>query len=289
MNLSQEINNLNFFLITVNFHPTDMEAFDYFYKTIFLPNFVYKCQLYCGTIEFDNTLNRHLHFVLGCTKDIFQEADKLRTKLNAEKIKKVLKIKNTEFEEVGIQVDGLNKPKRNKPDPHFIKSVEVMKSIGYCLKENNQNHLTNLKTDDLESCYQSYIFSCKKSIGMLDNDLEYKLLTIGSLLSYMYDSYKKSEMDITDIPMLEAFMIQHHKLSFIKITDKQKTQALKELELHVTENPNEYKKYKTDTEQYISQSKDIEKEYDGYLNPQAEMIKEIVYLRNKVESLENKI
>lgn len=289
MNLPQEINKLNFFLITINFHPTDIEAFDFFYKTIFLPNFAFKCQIYCGTIEYDNTLNRHLHFVLGCTKDIFQEADKLRTKLNGEKIKKILKIKNTEFEEIGIKVDGLNKPKKDKPNPHFIKSVEVMKSIGYCLKEDNKNYITNLSQEDLETCYQSYIFSCKKHIGMLDNNLEYKLLSTGNLLSYMYDSYKKSKMDIADIPMLEAYMIQHHKLSFIKITDKQKTQALKELELHITENPREYQKYKTDTEQYLSQSKDIEAEYEGYINPQAQMIKEILYLRNKVEVLENKI
>ena len=44
-NLPQELNKLNFSLITIRFHPTDMESFDFFYKSIFLPNFVFKCPI----------------------------------------------------------------------------------------------------------------------------------------------------------------------------------------------------------------------------------------------------
>lgn len=286
MDLPQKINELNFSLITINFHPTDMEAFDFFINTIFYPNFVYKSSLYCGTIEFDKTLNRHLHFVIGYTNNEFKDNDRLKRSLNSVKIKKALKIKNTEYEGIGIDVKQLNKP--DGEIENFIKSVEVMKSIGYCLKENNKNYVTNISQKDLEASFQAYIFTCKKQVGMLDNNIEYKLLSPGNLLSYMYDSYKKSGMDISDISMLETYMIQHHKLSFIKISEKQKTQALKELELHVTTNPDEYRKYKTQTEEYLDQSLDIEAEYDGYINPKSEMIKEIIYLRKKIKELNEK-
>lgn len=290
MNLPQKINDLNFSLITINFHPTDMEAFDFFVNTIFKPNFVFKCPLYCGTLEYDETLNRHLHFVLGYTKNDIKDNFDLRRQLNGTKIKNILKIKNTEFDAVGINCKSLNKPSEEdlKENPNFIKSVEVMKSIGYCLKEDNKNYLTNISQEDLEACYQAYIFSCKKHIGMLENELEYKLLSVGNLLSYMFDSFKKSGMDKTDLPLLETYMIQHHKLSFLKITDKQKTQALKELELHITENPNEYRKYKTETAEFLEKYSAVEEEYDSYVCPKKEMIKEIIYLRKKIQELNEK-
>lgn len=290
MNLPQKINELNFSLITINFHPTDMEAFDFFVNTIFKPNFVFKSPLYCGTLEYDKTLNRHLHFVLGYTNNDFKDNTALRVKLNGTKIKNILKIKNTEFESVGINCKSLNKPSEEeaKENPNFIKSVEVMKSIGYCLKEDNKNYLTNLSQEDLEASFQAYIFSCKKHIGMLENNLEYKILSVGNLLSYMFDSYKKSGMDISELPYLETYMIQHHKLSFIKINEKQKTQALKELQLHLTENKNEYKKFKTIMDNTFYKYDNIEEEYESYINPKLEMIKEISFLRNKIEELTQK-
>lgn len=288
--LPEQLNQLNFSLITIRFHPTDMKAFDFFYNTIFLSNYVYKCQVYCGTIEYDKTLDRHLHFVLGYTRNEWSDNDRLRRDLNGMKNYKVLKIKNTEFESCGINCKTLNKYSPDKDEPedkllkdNFIKSVAVMKSIGYCLKEDNKNYITNVSKKDLEKSYQAYIFSCKKHIGLLDNDLEYKILTVGNLLSYMYDSFKKSDMDLDDLPMLEAYMIQHHKLCFLKITDKQKTQALKELELHITKNPHEYKKYKTTTEEFIEQSMSVEEEFECFENSKQCMIKEIIYLRNKLK------
>lgn len=294
-NLPQELNKLNFSLITIRFHPTDMESFDFFYKSIFLPNFVFKCPIYCGTIEYDKTLDRHLHFVLGYTRNEWTENDKLRTKLNSMKNYKVLNIKNTEFEGKGINCKTLNKytpdtDENNEEEnkKNFLKSVAVLKSIGYCLKEDNKNYITNLSDKDLETAYQSYIFTCKKPIGTLKHIDEHKILSIGNVRSYMYDTFMEDNFDIGDLPLLESYMIQHKNVSFVKISKQQKSQVLKELELKVTNDKMLYKNFKTDTEEFLDQSLDIEAEYDGYINPKSEMIKEIIYLRKKLQLQEKK-
>lgn len=89
----------------------------------------------------------------------------------------------------------------------------------------------------------------KKPIAPLTNNWEHKQLCSGNLLNHFYNTH----IEHPEIPIhqLEYFMIQHKKLSFVKISEKQKTQCLKELNLIISKDANYWQKYDNDEKTLI--------------------------------------
>ncbi len=276
MNLDDNLSKLKFAFITINYHPTDIESFNIYLTTIFLP-YIKQSEIYNLSTEYDDTAQRHLHCVLGYTNDFATSLDKIRQYLSGKKrLAPLHKIYNTN--ENAFQFDYISK------DDTF----DVYKTIGYCFKSAPENYYSNMSQSDIDACYKAYLYSESKPIAPINHNIEHKQISKGNLLAYLYDSYKKSDLEPYELPVLEAYMIQYHKLSFINISDKQKIQGLKELKLRISENPTAYQDYKTDGFEnlYSENPDDIEEEFNQYFNPKQEMIKQILYLRNKVQYLE---
>lgn len=275
MNLSTNLSKLKFAFITINYHPTDIDSFNVFFNSIFLP-YIKGAEIYNCSTEFDGTAQRHLHCVLGYTSKFAPSIDRIRQRLSGKKIlAKLDKIYNTK-DENAFKFDYLDNSD----------TFEIYKTIGYCFKSGAEYIYTNMIKEDVDATYKAYLYSESKPIAPINHNIEHKQLSKGNLLSYMYDSYVKGDFTVSDIPVLESYMIQHCKLSFVNISQNQKCQALRELNLRLSENKNEYVKYKTDGYENIDDIKDIEDHYFQYINPRAEMAKEILYLRRKVVELE---
>lgn len=275
MNLSDNLSKLKFAFITINYHPTDIDSFNVFFNSIFLP-YIKGAEIYCCSTEYDGTAQRHLHCVLGYTSKFAPSVDRIKQRLSGKKIlAKLDKIYNTK-DENAFEFEPIAKED----------TFEIYKTTGYCMKCSPEHLYTNMLKEDQDACYKAYLYSESKPIAPINHQIEHKQVSKGNLLSYMYDSYVKGDFTPSEIPVLESYMIQHCKLSFVNISQNQKCQALRELSLRLSENKNEYVKYKTDGYENIDDIKDIENYYIQYINPRSEMAKEILYLRRKIVELE---
>lgn len=233
-------NKHNFCLITINFHPSDMDSFNTFLNSIFLP-YVIEAPLYALTTEFNESLSRHLHCVVGYDKNFARDIDKIKTKLNGKKIKKILsKVYNTD--ECGFDIKPLQDNTSSDDEDKDTKFGHVYTTIGYCIKQGTRYLQTNIKDEKvLEQCRIAYIDKVKKPIVQLENNYEHKQLSKGNILNYIYDaSIKHPNIPIVQ---LENYTIKHMKYSYISISSQQKKQAFKELNIIRSEDDKIHDKY----------------------------------------------
>jgi len=238
----------NFALITINFHPTDMDAFNHFLNSYFLP-YVIDAPLYVLTTEFNKTLSRHLHCVVGYDKNFARDINTIQKKLNGKKVKKILKnIYNTD--EVAFDIKPLQDNTKTQDKDRDTKFGHVYTTIGYTIKQGTNYLQTNLQDQEvLEQCRLSYIDKMKTPFVQLENNYEHKQLSKGNILNYLYDaSIKHPEIPIVQ---LENYTIQHLRYSYISISSYQKTQALKELNIARSKDPKLYEKYENEEKNVI--------------------------------------
>jgi REP element-mobilizing transposase RayT len=197
--LDQSHDKYNWSLITINFHPTDTDCFENFLETVYKP-YIKNFPLYINTIEYPDTPNQHLHTVIARPKTL--DNAKVLQKLTGKRFTKNLKLNNTNI--------------KNAIDCQTLSTVsDIYQSIGYCVKQREKILFTNIPDEDLEVCYKSYIYASKDVICKVDHALEYKSVSKGDLLLYLYDAAKKFP-DIP-IPELPAYMVAKLNFSFIPV------------------------------------------------------------------------
>lgn len=211
----------NWSLITINFHPTDMDGFQYFLETIYKP-YIKEFPVYINTIEYPDTPQQHLHTVIA--RDKSKDNAKILQKITGKRFTKDLKLNNTEKDKA-IQCDALSTV------------ADIYNSIGYCVKQREKILFHNIPEDDLEMCYKSWLYASKDVICKVDNVLEYKNVSKGDLLMYLYDTAKK----YPDIPVSElpAYMVAKLNFSFISVKSLLNYSLL---ELRLKLNPETYQK-----------------------------------------------
>lgn len=273
----------NFALITINFHPTDMDAFNHFLNSYFLP-YIIDAPLYVLTTEYDQTLSRHLHCVIGYDKNFARDIEKIKVKLNAKKVKKILKnIYNTD--EVAFDVKPLQDNTKTQDKDRDTKFGHVYTTIGYTIKQGTNNLQTNIQDQEvLEQCRLSYIDKMKKPIIQLENNYEHKQLSKGNILNYLYDaSIKHPEIPIVQ---LENYTIQHMKYSYISISQYQKTQALKELNIVRSKDSKIYEKYENEEKNLILPlQKNSKNKYEN--DSHYSLVEQCIIKDEKINQLEN--
>ena len=177
----QKIQNLNYAMITINYHPTDMDDYKLFFNTILLP-YAMTASIYFITTEYKDTQNEHCHIILSYGEnESIRDFDKIKRKLKSKKVtQNLLKLTNTKLEHA-IKVDKVNSTVFDK-----------YKSIGYLLKHGSENLISNVKDQKiLDMVYQSYITAMKKPIVQVEHQLQYKTIGKGELLLHMYDEHMK--------------------------------------------------------------------------------------------------
>ena len=207
-------------LITVRFHPLDMETYQLFFNTILLP-FALSADYYFINIEHKCSLEEHCHIVISYGADeTIRDLDKIKQKLKSKKIENFMKtLSNTKLDDKSIDV----KPIENT-------QMDKYRSIGYLLKQGQQYWISNTKEQlILDMVYNAYITLIKEPIHKVDHKIEYKNVNESELLLYYYDHHKKN----IDIPldMLDQHMVANTKLSTWRIGRKRKEEAIEELKL----------------------------------------------------------
>lgn len=294
----EKIKDLNFGLITINFHPSDMDQFNNFLTTYFLP-YIIEAPLYALTTEFNTSLSRHLHCVVGYDKKFARDIYTIKNKLNAKKVKlNLIKIYNTDecaFDVKTIQDD--TKDEKVELEKRDTKWGHIFTSIGYCVKQGTGYLQTNIKdTELLEQSRLSYINKMKKPIVSLDNNYEHKQLSKGNILNHLYDaSIKHPEIPIIQ---LENYTIKHMKYSYANVTQYTKRQVLKELYIIRSNDQKIYEKYGNDDFSLIyPHKKSLSKSYEEYSYPALveqcvkleETISKFQEMFEKVSKINNKL
>jgi len=198
--LDENYEKYNWSLITINFHPTDTDAFEYFLNTTYKP-YVKQFPIYINALEYPNTLYQHLHTVIARPKTL--DNAKLRQKLSGKRFLKDLKLYNTK------DINALD-----------VKSLDtfadVCQSIGYCNKQRTTILFhSDIPQTDIDICYKAWLYSSKDVIHKVKHVLEYKNVSKGDLLLYLYDYH----IEHPEIPlcMLESHLIANTKLSLAQI------------------------------------------------------------------------
>lgn len=220
-------------LITIRFHISDLETFDYFVTHTFLP-YAKENEYYHSGIEFPETSERHLHCVIKNTtvRDNEKVQKKIKTMIHTHKNK----IYNTLTD--------------NALDVKYLKTYkDISRSIGYICKQSATDIQTNIPQYEIDAGLVAYYQDAKIPFAVVDNIYEHKQVSKGNLLNYMYDANIKHPT--IPIHLLEEFMIQHMKISFVNISTQQKTQVKKELVLITTSDKEYSQKYENDEKSLI--------------------------------------
>lgn len=259
----EKYKNLNFVLITINLHPSDMDQFNNLLNSYFLP-YIVDAPYYAMTTEYNETLHKHLHCVLGYDKKFARDIGTIRSKVNGQKIKNILyKIYNSN--ECAFDVKPLKddtKDEKKKQDDRDTKWGHIFTSTGYCVKQGTGYLQTNITCEEfLEQSRLSYINKMKKPIVNLEHNYEHKQLSKGNVLNYIYDaSIKHPEIPIVQ---LEHYTIKHMKYSYVNVPQYTKTQAMKELYIIRSDDQKIHEKYENQDKMLITpHEKNIEQKYE---------------------------
>jgi len=251
----------NWSLITINFHPTDTDGFEYFLNTKYKP-YIQEFPIYINTVEYPDTPNQHLHTVIARDKSL--DNKKIEQKLKGKRFMKDLKLNNT-----------------NNKDAINVKALttvaDIYQSIGYCVKQREKILFHNIEESDLEMCYKSWLYASKDVICKVDNVLEYKNVSKGDLLLYLYDTAKK--FPNIPIPELPAYMVAKLNFSFISVKSLLRY-ALLELRL----------KLKPELIEQINLQEELNEHQGGYSElSKQELIKLCEEQQQKISELESSI
>lgn len=257
--LDQIHDKYNWSLITINFHPSDTDSFEYFLETIYKP-YIKDFPLYINTVEYPDTPQQHLHTVIARDKKL--DNSKILQKISGKRFTKSLKLNNTNTKNA-IQCVALSTVS------------DVYQSIGYCIKQRENILFHNFEDPDLEMCYKSWLYASKDVICKVDNVLEYKSVSKGDLLLYLYDTAVKFP-DIP-VPELPAYMVSKLNFSFISVKSLL-NYALLELRLKL--NPETYERVNLQ-EEYSEHNGDYE------TMSKLEIIKECEAQKEKILELES--
>lgn len=192
--------------ITIRFHETDMVLFDHIYNSILVP-FFKKNEYYITGIENPGTTERHCHCVIKnttCRKkygNVYKfENNKVQDKINTIITSKKNILYNTLPQNA---LDCANLPELTDKEH----------SIGYIRKQLNTDIQTNIPEEAIDYCRQSYILQSKKIVCPVDNPIEYKNLSKGNMLLYLYDAHVKfPDINLNSLP---SYMVKYMNVSFI--------------------------------------------------------------------------
>lgn len=200
MSLDLVYDQYNYSLITINFHPSDSDSSEYFLENIFKP-YIATFPIYILVTEYPNSIEQHIHAVIARPKEL--DNSKVLQKITGKRFLSKLKLNNTQI--------------KNAVDCKALSTItDFYQSIGYCIKQVKiDSTFTNICKSDLEMCYKSWLYVSKQLLCKVDNMLEYKSITKGTLLMYLYDAAKKHpEVPISELP---SFMVAQLNFSFIGV------------------------------------------------------------------------
>jgi len=218
----------NWSFITIRFHETDVVTFDHFHKFILIP-YIESNETYLIGIEHPTTSERHLHAVIKNTTS--RDNDKVK-----QKIKNLVKSKKNNI---------WNTITDNAVDVKPLKSnLDIYSTIGYVAKQSTTDIQSNIPEEEIDAGRSAYYHESKTPICQVENILEYKSLSKGNLLLYLYDAHIKHK----DIPLktLPSYMVKYMNVSFISCKSLLKY-AMLELKLKIG---------------YDEKSIDLENEFD---------------------------
>lgn len=232
--------NYNWSLITINFHPTDSDASEFFLETKFKP-YIQDFPIYINAIEYPDSQSQHYHCVIARDKNL--DNAKILQKLSGKRFIKSLNLNNT------IAKNAID----CKP---LSTTADIYQSIGYCLKQPENILFTNILETDQQICYKAWLYASKEVLCKVDHVLEYKSVSKGDLLMYLYDTAKKYP-DIP-IPELPAYMVAKLKYSFISVKSLL-NYSLLELRLKINPNLTEKINLQEETNDHYGAYEDMSK------------------------------
>lgn len=216
---------LNYFFLTINFHPNDVLAFEDYISQL---RSIIEEETYIWCIEHDNTPKRHFHAVIPnvIRGKQYRDREKLKkfllSRLNTY-LKKVATSTTTDAQgKVGAfnLSDKLDESFRNKQNED---------KVGYCAKEFTHRCGGTITPEDKEKHKLIYLNSLKITESTIKNTIEIKPLTIKTALMYMYDFYETYSPPVKSI---FSSMIDEG-YSFIQISNNQKDSLRNELKLRL--------------------------------------------------------
>lgn len=206
--------------ITIRFHETDVVTFDHFTKFILNP-YILSNELYIIGIELQDTSERHLHAVIKNTTS--RDNDKVKQKITNLVKSKKNNIWNT-ITDKAVDVKPLKS------------NLDIYSTIGYVAKQSKTDIQTNIPAEEVDAGRKAYYQESKMPVAQVDNNLEYKNLSKGNLLLYLYDAHiKHPQIPLTVLP---SYMVKHMNISF-GLCYKQLKYYLLELKLKLGRDENE--------------------------------------------------
>lgn len=204
----------NWSFITVRFHETDLVTFDHFTKFILIPYLISNEIFHIG-IEHEETSERHLHAVIKNTTS--RDNDKVKQKINNLVKSKKNNIYNTITD--------------NAVDVKPLKSnLDIYSTIGYVAKQSKTDVQSNIPTEEIDAGRKAYYQESKMPVAEVKNNLEYKSLSKGNLLLYLYDAHVRFPQ--ISLKTLPSYMVKYMNVSFISCKSLLKY-AMLELKLKI--------------------------------------------------------
>lgn len=200
------------FLITARCHVLDVNLFEQF--LVVLHPWLLDHVKYAYSVEEDDTINRHIHFVV---EDNAKDRDALSRKFTTKTFKPFkehLSSTNTIWDTF-LNIQVIKKAKE-----------DVLKSLGYCLKDNTKRRGSKGFSEPFILEATKYYFVTKhmdKSILKRDEIL----ITSKNIFAHVKDFVKSNNLSITD-PSIQYLMTQQN-YSFLNINPKQIKRAFTEM------------------------------------------------------------
>lgn len=200
------------FLITARCHVLDVNLFEQF--LVVLHPWLLDHVKYAYSVEEDDTINRHIHFVV---EDNAKDRDALSRKFTTKTFKQFkehLSSTNTIWDTF-LNIQVIKKAKE-----------DVLKSLGYCLKDNTKRRGIKGFTEPFVLEATKYYFVTKhmdKSILKRDEIL----INSKNIFAHVKDFVKTNSLSITD-PTIQYLMTQQN-YSFLNINPKQIKRAFTEM------------------------------------------------------------
>lgn len=265
----------NFSFITIRFHETDLEAFDNFYKYLFLP-YIQGNLLYISGIEYPDTAERHCHAVIKNTtsKDNSKVLQKIQNLYNSKKNKML----NTLIQNA-IDVKSVT---RYNPKSEESKYTSKQCAIGYILKQSKTVISTNISEEMLDECRVAYYHEAKVPFCEVKHNLEYKNLSKGNMLLHMWNAHKDNPtVKIRDLPSL---MVARLNYSFLSCQSSIRSAKL-ELKLKIEDTGSDFAYKKICLAESVDMGEMPELADANMYHAHSDQIK---VLLSKIEILENK-
>ena len=224
---------MRFVFFTFKAHVAEVELFEDFF-TLIKP-LILKHPQYAYCIEKDNTVDRHLHMLVGDPK--YTEMKQFKQKLNAKR-----------FQDFKSYIKQGYQTNQHAFDTQLVPDTEedIMKLLGYIYKEDGCiRRESTFSSEYIQDSYKLYYTSEKIKYKMRPTDWRYiTVKNVHSMIEMIVNKYEEFTFsNITQDHVFRKFYwtLQKEGISTLQIKEQQLSHAIEDLRVRYTED--EFKEY----------------------------------------------